>query len=286
MGVEVHNSGGASGFGGVMNANVVLECSATSKRFAEAQTVAELNREWDSTQKRFEQNWDRRGHRLLVIIHDEDGFIGDRDVTQALVALNSFGKREPVDVLLHTHGGEVGATMQIAEVLVHRPRTATFIPIFAHSGGTMIALSTSTIHLGKGAALGPVDIQFRGRPARDIVQIADELGDHAPPALRADAREARRMLADWSQKVCKATNRRHKGFAGWRGCELAGLLTNGSLSHSQSISYAMARRLHMHVSRKVPKSAYALLSARLEMLRRLRELQEQVLIEKVGPAPV
>jgi len=263
--------------------NLVFECSAVSRRLAEAQTVNELNREWDNTRITFEKNWEHRGHRLLVIVHDEYGEIGDADVTQALVAINSFGKRDPIDVILHTHGGSADATMQIAEVLVKRPRTTTYVPIFAHSGGTMIALSTQHIHLGKGAALGPLDIQLGGTSALYFVQIVKELGENASPVLRAQARQAELILKDWADKVCKAINRTHKGFMGWRGCELANTLTSGDMYHGQSINFSTAKRLHMRVSAKVPKSVYGLLNVRLDQLRRLRELQDQVLIEKTAP---
>jgi len=137
--------------------------------------------------------------------------------------------------------------------------------------------------LGKGAALGPLDIQLGDMSALTFVQIVEELGEQASPVLRAQARQAELILKDWADKVCKAINRSHKGLMGWRGCELADTLTSGDMYHSQPINFSTAKRLHMRVSAEVPKSVYALLNVRLDQLRRLRELQDQVLIEKTAP---
>jgi hypothetical protein len=147
----------------------------------------------------------------------------------------------------------------------------------------MIALSTGKIFLGKGAALGPLDLQYGNMRARDVVQIAEELGEEAPPEWRAAARDAKRALGDWTKEVCERINRHHKGIFGWRGCALANALTNGEMYHGQAINFALAKRLHMRVSTKVPKSAYVLVSVRLEQLRRLRELESQInLVEKAS----
>lgn len=265
-------------------AGTVFECSRASRRLAEAQSIGELEKEWQTAQENFQKTWERKtnnkSHKLLMLVHDEYAGIDDKDVVQALATINSLDKNEPIDVILHTHGGFVSPTMQIAEVLVHRRRTATFVPIFAHSGGTMVALATQKIHMARGAALGPLDIQIRGPSfsgsARHIIEIAEKLGDDADIELQVAAKEAKLTLENHAKNVCAVMNRAHKGLFGWRGCELANTLTKGDMQHSEAINFAMAKRLHMRVARDIPKAVYALISVRLAQLRRLRELQKQV----------
>ena len=66
-----------------------------------------------------------------------------------------------VDILLHTPGGRVDAVEKIVTVL--RNRTTDYraiVPSWAKSGGTVIALSSSSILLGINSELGPIDPQM------------------------------------------------------------------------------------------------------------------------------
>jgi len=264
----------------------VFECVAASRRVADAQSVAELEKEWVTVRDRFQAAWVNAGHKLIVLVHDEKGEVADADVTQVLETVNTLDKKIPIDVILHTHGGLVGPTMQIAEVLAKRRKTRTYVPFFAHSGGTLIALSTEKIFMGKGAALGPIDVQFAGRPAHDIIRIVEELGNDASAEWRSLAKNAKRVLKDWSSDVCKLINKSHKGWFGRRGCALAVTLTSGEMYHGRSINFSEAKKLHINVSDDFAKSVFALLNVRLEQLRRLRELEAQInLVEKHADAP-
>lgn len=267
-----------------MDDEVVDRLLLATSHFALARTEAELQQQWVKLQSDFQAAWPRRGRKVIFLIHDQYDRISDDDVVEVLGQINDISKSKPVDVILHTRGGSASATDQIAATLVARPRTAAFVPIFANSGGTEIALSTQTIYMGRGAELGPFDLLFNGRPARDLIRLAEELGDKAPPGLRLDAIEATRALKEEARKVCKVINRTHKGFLGWRGCELANKLTSGDFPHSFGISFKQARKLHMNVRKSVPKSVYVLLNARMEQLARLRELQRSKIEQNADAA--
>lgn len=266
---------------GALEQETVSRILVAASHFALARTEAELQQLWLKAQAEFQAGWERRGRRLLFLIHDQYDMISDDDVVSVVGSLNELGKRHPIDLILHTRGGLASSSYQIAEAIVGRPNTTTFVPIFASSGGTIIALSTKQIVMGQGAALGPIDLQYNGRPIHDLIRIADELGDNAPAGLRLDAIDAKRWAKEQTKKACDAINRAHKGLLGWRGCELARKLTSGDIPHGQGISLKQARKLHIKARKGVPKSVYALLSARMEQLARLRELQ-RTKVEQTG----
>jgi len=68
-------------------------------------------------------------------------------------------------MVLHTPGGLVLASEQIALALEKHPSKVTvFIPHYAMSGGTMIALAADEIVLDENAVMGPVDPQLGQYP--------------------------------------------------------------------------------------------------------------------------
>ncbi len=252
------------------------------QRLVQSQTIADLEEEWAAIQQRFQNHWERKGRCILFLIHDDYSGISDDDVTTVLTKIAALEKRTPIDFILHTHGGYADSTYQIAAAIVSRPRTAAFVPLFAKSGGTLVALATQKIFMGKGAVLSPVDLQiWPYGSARELVQLARKMGDDAPPDIALAAKEAEKRLQDETTKIDALINWRHKGFFGWRGNSLATALTSGEVSHSESIGYKKARKLHISACLDVPKSVFGLITLRLEQLRRLRELEGQInLIER------
>ena len=67
----------------------------------------------------------------------------------------------PIDLILHPPGGLVLATEQIALALCRHPGKVTvFVPHYAMSGGTLLALAADEIVMDENAVLGPVDPQL------------------------------------------------------------------------------------------------------------------------------
>jgi len=70
-------------------------------------------------------------------------------------------KEMPIDLVLHTPGGLVLASEQIACVLKrHQGKVTVFVPHYAMSGGTLVALAADEIVMDPDAVLGPVDPQL------------------------------------------------------------------------------------------------------------------------------
>lgn len=85
---------------------------------------------------------------------------------EILRAIKLTDKNIPIDLVLHTPGGLVLASEQIANVLKKHPAKVTvFVPHYAISGGTLIALAADEIVMDENAVLGPLDPKLGIKPA-------------------------------------------------------------------------------------------------------------------------
>src|SRR6267378_2538385 len=93
-----------------------------------------------------------RNSRVIAMIHRQEGgslfgvpvsgSISIDDSEAVLRAIRLTPPEQPIDIILHTPGGLVLAAEQIAKALVERKGKVTvFVPHYAMSGGTLIALA-------------------------------------------------------------------------------------------------------------------------------------------------
>jgi len=86
-------------------------------------------------------------------------FIDIQDSEEILRAIRATPNDQPIDLILHTPGGLVLAAEQIARALVeHKGKITVFVPHYAMSGGTLIALAADEIIMDANAVLGQVDL--------------------------------------------------------------------------------------------------------------------------------
>jgi len=123
-----------------------------------------------------------RGSRVITMIHRQEkrslfGFnvarhIDLEDAQTIIAAIKETPAERPIDLILHTPGGLVLAAMQIARAVeAHAGKVTVFVPVYAMSGGTLIALAADEIVLGEFSVLGPIDPQIAGFPAASIVRV-------------------------------------------------------------------------------------------------------------------
>jgi hypothetical protein len=242
-----------------------------------------IQNDWHRTQKDLQAIWPRKGRTVIAVIHEGDLGLDAEDATDVCAVIQQLGPHDPVDLVLHTHGGSAAAANRIAAALVRRRNTAAFVPFYAESAGTELALATEKIFLGKDAHLSPIDIHIEGTPARDIVQLAREQGAGASEGLRLAAKVAERALRDEAKSVVSLIHRGHKKHGGpW----LAKKLTDGGLYHGEAIRMARARRLGLNVRSGVPSALYGFIGTRRAQLRQLRELEQHIkFIHRREPEP-
>lgn len=90
--------------------------------------------------------------------------INDDDKNAFMQAVYKLDKTKGLDLILHTPGGDIAATESIIDYLhsIFNGNIRTIVPQMAMSAGTMIALSSEVIMMGKQSSLGPIDPQIGG----------------------------------------------------------------------------------------------------------------------------
>jgi ClpP class serine protease len=125
------------------------------------------------------------GSRVITMIHRQEkrsllGFSVSRhidleDAQTIIAAIKETPPSMPIDLVLHTPGGLVLAAMQIARAVeAHPAKVTVYVPVYAMSGGTLIALAADEIVLGEFSVLGPIDPQIAGFPAASIVRARNQ----------------------------------------------------------------------------------------------------------------
>ncbi|HEY8366220.1 MAG TPA: S49 family peptidase [Bacteroidia bacterium] len=105
-----------------------------------------------------------------------DSLINDKDKLGFMLAINELNKSVGLDLLLHTPGGDIAATESLVDYLysVFDKDIRVIIPQISMSAGTMIALSSKEILMGKHSNLGPIDPQLGGLACQAILQEFEE----------------------------------------------------------------------------------------------------------------
>ncbi len=97
--------------------------------------------------------------------------IGDDDMNAFMATVHNLPRKNGLDLILHTPGGNIAATEAIVNYLreMFGKDIRAIVPQIAMSAGTMIACSTKKIVLGKQSSLGPIDPQMYGMPAQGVL---------------------------------------------------------------------------------------------------------------------
>jgi len=122
--------------------------------------------------------------RVITMIHRQEKrslfglnvarYIDLEDAQTIIAAIKETPEDMPIDLVIHTPGGLVLAAMQIARAVeAHKAKVTVYVPVYAMSGGTLIALAADEIVLGEFSMLGPIDPQIAGLPAASIVKARD-----------------------------------------------------------------------------------------------------------------
>lgn len=97
--------------------------------------------------------------------------VNDSDKNGFMATVHNLPRGDGLDLVLHTPGGNVAATESLVEYLKSMfTDIRVVIPQLAMSAGTMIALASNQIVMGKHSSLGPIDPQIGGLPAHGIME--------------------------------------------------------------------------------------------------------------------
>lgn len=98
--------------------------------------------------------------------------LNDSDLTGFMNAICGMDCTKGLDLILHTPGGNPTATEGIVKYLHKKFENdiRVIVPQMAMSAGTMLACAAKEIVMGCHSCLGPIDPQYGGIPAYNIIQ--------------------------------------------------------------------------------------------------------------------
>jgi ClpP class serine protease len=213
----------------------------------------------------------KRKSRVITMIHRQEAvsfwgiplarYIDIDDSEHVLRAIRMTPADMPIDLILHTPGGLTLASEQIACAMKrHKGKVTVFVPHYAMSGGTLIALAADDIVMDPNAVLGSVDPQLG--TAQGYLPAASILRALELPNPNRDDQTL--ILGDIAQKAIKQVYEtvyallRDK-FPEERAQELAQALSQGCWTHDYPITVEELKAMGLPVSEDMPREVYELM---------------------------
>jgi ClpP class serine protease len=203
----------------------------------------------------------KHGSRVITMIHRQERsnlfgmsvarHIDLEDAQTIIAAIKETPRDMPIDLIVHTPGGLVLAAMQIARAVeAHPAKVTVYVPVYAMSGGTLIALAADEIVMGEFSMLGPIDPQIAGLPAASIAKV---------PKIKPVEQvfDLTLVLADVSEKAIEQVKRgavelltpQMEEAAAWA---LADKLAGGHWTHDYALTAEEAKSLGLPVKVDMP----------------------------------
>ncbi len=221
-----------------------------------------------SRQKLIEKIEKERGSRVILLVHRMEtmsllGFpifryIDVNDAEEVIRAIHMTAPDVPIDLVLHTPGGLALASFQIARALArHRGKVTVFVPHYAMSGGTIIALAADEIVMCEHSVLGPVDPQLGQVPAASVLKVVK-----TKPVEEIDDQTL--ILADQAEKAIAQVRENLKDllmkhYDEEKAQEIATVLSEGRWTHDYAITFEEAKKLGLNVSPDMPEAILELM---------------------------
>jgi ClpP class serine protease len=210
-----------------------------------------------------------RKSRVILLVHRQEtmrflGFpvaryIDINDSEEVLRAIQMTDADVPLDLVLHTPGGLVLAALQIAKaVREHKAKVTVFVPHYAMSGGTLIALAADEIVMCEHSVLGPIDPQLGESPAASLIKVVEQ-----KPMAKIDDKTlimvdvGRKAITQVKQAASELLTRH---LAAEQATALAEKLSAGIWTHDYPIWASTAKSLGLSVSTDMPHDVLQLLT--------------------------
>lgn len=210
-----------------------------------------------------------RGSRVILLVHREESmsllgfnlmrFLDVQDSEEIVRAIMQTAPETPIDLILHTPGGLALPSLQIARAVArHKAEVTAFVPHYAMSGGTLIAIAADHIVMCEHAVLGPIDPQVGGYPAGSVLRAVSRKDDK-------DIEDDTLILADQAEMAITQLRRAVAGLlepsmradiADY----VAEQLSQGHWTHDYPITPDEAKGMGLPVSTDMPDTVLAMMS--------------------------
>lgn len=213
----------------------------------------------------------KRHSRVISMIHRQEtmSFLGipfaryiDIEDSEAILrAIRLTPPEMPLDLVLHTPGGLVLASEQIACALKrHKGKVTVFIPHYAMSGGSLIAMAADEIMMDPNAVLGPVDPQLGGLqgyfPAVSILKALEQPNPNRDDQTLILGDVAKKAIDQVYQTVYLLLLKHNTPE---KADEIAKMLSEGRWTHDYPIDFEQAKEMGLPVNDQVLKEVYELM---------------------------
>lgn len=222
----------------------------------------------------------RTGNQLLCVVGGSATAVRRDDVLFLNDLLHNIQRGKPIDLLLHTPGGDMDAAEKLVMMLHEAAYTAPLrivVPDFAKSAGTLMALGADSILMSDTSELGPIDPQIVSEDRNGVIQVtaiqnyldafnecsaavnanpndaaSRQMLDKFEPARVHQYRAAMSRARSLAEGLLKLRMCKH-GNVNWSAIASKLLDTKQYQSHSQMIGYAEAKAAGLHVEYMPPE---------------------------------
>lgn len=217
------------------------------------------------------------GYKVLTIIHRRESisffglpayqFIDEEDAEQVLRWIRKY-RNFPLELILHTPGGQLNASIQIARALKNHPeKTRVLIPHYSMSGGTIIALAADEIVMDKDSVIGPIDPQI-GDLIRGVFPAPSWI--YAAGIKKENSEDSTLVMSDVSRKALNLTRTiarellegkvQTKQGEEKRLDDVIEKLVSGEMIHSTPLSAKEAKEIGLSVNTDFPEDVHDFMS--------------------------
>lgn len=211
-----------------------------------------------------------RGSRVITLIHRQEAlsflgfpffrFIDIEDSERILRAIRLTPDDSPIDLIMHTPGGLVLASEQIARALRrHKEKVTIIVPHHALSGGTLISLAADEVLMDPNAILSPLDPQLgQFYSASSIMEVPK----HKPIDTMKDetliyldlAGKAIKQVEDLISEILT-----HKKIAPENARKIAKTLSSGEWTHDYALTINKLKEIGIDITPRIPEYFYSLM---------------------------
>jgi len=210
----------------------------------------------------------------IIIIVDEDmkipcnHIISIDNCQRFIQKLRSCHKHQKkLEIIIHSSGGTIESSDIIVNaILEHHLPIQCYVPRFANSAATFIALSTDKIHMDNYAHLSPTDPQitiemgdgdkedertYSSKVLMDYLKYVDNHESYEiKEGLFLDAKEAEQLHQDNIQSLDKILEK--KGKRTRNNDTIFNRFCSGDFPHHTPLYYTELRKMGMHVELNIP----------------------------------
>ena len=243
----------------------------------------------------------REGTELICYVGGRGTEIDRNDVVGFVDLLHNVPQRTPIDLMVHTLGGDVDACEKLIALIHAKAVDSPFrviVPDLAKSAGTFMALGANSILMSDSSELGMIDPQFsmkdnQGNEFMQSVMAYLEAFEEHRMALRNDPKDpvALLMLDGFDAKVVRkfqGIRDRVRSFAEdllkRQGAPASGIVRELMSAarwktHGQPIKHADAKQFGLPIEYLAPDSERWLTYWRLYCLQRLEVADDRKIFE-------